>query len=64
MARGYKHCTWCKTIACADESESSYKAITENHIKCEICRDYICRKCSIGDKEKIKEIRDLKMVTI
>ena len=33
VARGYKHCTWCKTIACADENESSYKAITENHIK-------------------------------
>ena len=64
VARGYKHCTWCKTIACADENESSYKAITENHIKCEICSDYICNKCSTGDKEKIKEIRDLKMVTI
>ena len=64
VARGFKYCVWCKTTACADESESSYKAITENHIKCEICRDYICSKCSIEEKDKIKEIRDSKMVTI
>ena len=64
VARGYKHCTWCMTTTCADENESGYKALSESHIKCEICSDYICNKCSTGEKEKIREIRDLKMVTI
>ena len=64
VARDFKYCVWCKMTVSADESESSYEEIIKNQIKCGICRDYICSKCSLGEKDKIKEIMDSKMVTI